>query len=162
MKAWTLNKPAPVSEHPLHLSERALPTPSDDQLLLRVAACGICRTDLHVVEGDLPVRRSSVIPGHQIVGSVAACGSRVEGFDIGDRVGVAWLNRTCGVCEFCVAGRENLCDEAMFTGWTVDGGYAEYAAADSRYCFPLPDMYANASGAPLLCAGLIGRLVLVL
>ena len=94
-----------VSEHPLHLSERALPTPSDDELMLRVAACGICRTDLHVVEGDLLVRRSPVIPGHQIVGSVAAFGSRVEGFDIGDRVGVAWLNRTCGVCEFCVAGR---------------------------------------------------------
>ena len=133
MKAWILNKPAPVSEHPLHLSETAVPTPSDDELLLRVAACGICRTDLHVVEGDLPVRRSPVIPGHQIVGSVAALGSRVEGFDIGDRVGVAWLNRTCGKCEFCVAGRENLCDEAMFTGWTVDGGYADYAVAPAAF-----------------------------
>src|SRR5678815_3330945 len=121
MKAWILNKPAPVNEHPLHLSERAVPTPSDDELLIRVAACGICRTDLHVVEGDLAVRRSPVIPGHQIVGSVAALGSRVEGFDIGDRVGVAWLNRTCGVCDFCVAGRENLCEKAMFTGWNVNG-----------------------------------------
>jgi propanol-preferring alcohol dehydrogenase len=156
MKAWILNKPAPVSEHPLHLSERALPTPSDDELLLRVAACGVCRTDLHVVEGDLPVRRSPVIPGHQIVGSVAAFGSRVDGFDIGDRVGVAWLNRTCGICEFCVAGRENLCDEAMFTGWTVDGGYAEYATAPAAFTYPLPDSFNNLEAAPLLCAGIIG------
>ena len=156
MKAWILNKPAPVSEHPLYLSERAVPTPSDDELLLRVAACGICRTDLHVVEGDLPVRRSPVIPGHQIVGSVAAFGSRVEGFDIGDRVGVAWLNRTCGVCEFCVAGRENLCDEAMFTGWTADGGYAEYATAPAAFTYPLPEGFNDMQAAPLLCAGIIG------
>lgn len=156
MKGWILNKPAPVSEHPLHLSEIALPAPSDDELLLRVAACGICRTDLHVVEGDLPVRRSPVIPGHQIVGSVAALGSRVEGFNIGDRVGVAWLNRTCGVCEFCVAGRENLCDAAMFTGWTVDGGFAEYATAPAAFTYRLPDSFNNLEAAPLLCAGIIG------
>jgi len=156
MKAWILNKPAPVSEHPLHLSETAVPTPSDDELLLRVAACGICRTDLHVVEGDLPVRRSPVIPGHQIVGSVAALGSRVEGFDIRDRVGVAWLNRTCGKCEFCIAGRENLCDEAMFTGWTVDGGYAEYAVAPAAFTYRLPDGFNDMQAAPLLCAGIIG------
>jgi propanol-preferring alcohol dehydrogenase len=156
MKAWILNKPAPVSERPLHPSELAVPAPSDDELLLRVAACGICRTDLHVVEGDLPVRRSPVIPGHQIVGSVAALGSSVEGFDIGDRVGVAWLNRTCGVCEFCVAGRENLCDEAMFTGWTVDGGYAEYAVAPAAFTYRLPDGFNDMQAAPLLCAGIIG------
>ena len=156
MKAWILNKPAPVSEHPLHLSETAVPTPSDDELLLRVAACGFCRTDLHVVEGDLPVRRSPVIPGHQIVGSVAALGSRVEGFDIRDRVGVAWLNRTCGKCEFCIAGRENLCDEAMFTGWTVDGGYAEYAVAPAAFTYRLPDGFNDMQAAPLLCAGIIG------
>ena len=156
MKGWILNKPAPVSEHPLHLSEMALPAPSDDELLLRVAACGICRTDLHVVEGDLPVRRSPVIPGHQIVGTVAALGSRVDGFNIGDRVGVAWLSRTCGVCEFCVAGRENLCDEAMFTGWTVDGGYAEYVTAPAAFTYPLPDSFNNLEAAPLLCAGIIG------
>ena len=156
MKAWILNKPAPVSEHPLYLSERAGPTPSDDELLLRVAACGICRTDLHVVEGDLAVRRSPVIPGHQIVGGVAALGSRVEGFDIGDRVGVAWLNRTCGVCEFCVAGRENLCDEAMFTGWTADGGYAEYATAPAAFTYRIPDGFNDMQAAPLLCAGIIG------
>ena len=156
MNAWILNKPKPVSERPLHPSERAMPTPSDDELLLRVAACGICRTDLHVVEGDLPVRRSPVIPGHQIVGSVAALGSRVEGFDIRDRVGVAWLNRTCGKCEFCIAGRENLCDEAMFTGWTVDGGYAEYAVAPAAFTYRLPDGFNDMQAAPLLCAGIIG------
>jgi len=117
MKAWTLNKPAPVSEYPLRLSERAVPTPSNDEILLRIAACGICRTDLHVVEGDLPVRRSPLIPGHQIVGSVAALGSSIEGFALGDRVEVARLNRTCATCEFCVAGRENLCDE----GISLDG-----------------------------------------
>jgi alcohol dehydrogenase, propanol-preferring len=156
MKAWILNKPAPVSDHPLHVSERAVPTPSDDELLLRVAACGICRTDLHVVEGDLPVRRSPVIPGHQIVGRVAAFGSGVEGFDIGDRVGVAWLNQTCGVCEFCVADRENLCDAAMFTGWTVDGGYAEYAVTPAAFTYRLPDGFNDMQAAPLLCAGIIG------
>ena len=156
MKAWILNKPAPVSEHPLQLSERALPAPSEDELLLRVAACGICRTDLHVVEGDLPVRRSPVIPGHQIVGSVAALGSRVEGFDIGDRVGVAWLNQTCGRCEFCVVGQENLCDAAMFTGWTVDGGYAEYAVAPAAFTYRLPEGFNDLQAAPLLCAGIIG------
>ena len=156
MKGWILNKPAPVSEHPLYLSETAVPTPSDDELLLRVAACGICRTDLHVVEGDLPVRRSPVIPGHQIVGSVTALGSRVDGFDIGDRVGVAWLNRTCGKCEFCVAGRENLCDEAMFTGWTVDGGYADYAVAPAAFTYRLPAGFNDMQAAPLLCAGIIG------
>jgi propanol-preferring alcohol dehydrogenase len=156
MKAWTLNKPAPVSEHPLQLTERAIPVPSNDEILLRVAACGICRTDLHVVEGELPVRRSPVIPGHQIVGSVAALGSGVEDFALWDRVGVAWVNRTCGKCEFCVAGRENLCDEAMFTGWTVDGGYAEYAVAPAAFTYRLPDNFNDMQAAPLLCAGIIG------
>jgi propanol-preferring alcohol dehydrogenase len=156
MKAWTLNKPAPVSEYPLQLTERAIPVPSNDEILLRVAACGICRTDLHVVEGELPVRRSPVIPGHQIVGSVAALGSDVEDFALWDRVGVAWLNRTCGKCEFCVAGRENLCDEAMFTGWTVDGGYAEYAVAPAAFTYRLPDNFNDMQAAPLLCAGIIG------
>jgi propanol-preferring alcohol dehydrogenase len=115
MKAWILNTPAPVNELPLAHAEMPVPTPSEDELLLRVHACGICRTDSHVVEGELPVRRSPLIPGHQIVGRVAALGSRAEGFAIGDRVGLAWLNRTCGVCEFCLAGQENLCEQAMFT-----------------------------------------------
>ncbi|HEY8187606.1 MAG TPA: zinc-dependent alcohol dehydrogenase family protein [Pyrinomonadaceae bacterium] len=156
MKAWTLNKPAPVSEHPLAKVETNTPTPSDNELLLRVSACGICRTDLHVVEGELPVRRSPLIPGHQIVGRVAAVGSSVKDFAIGDRVGVAWLNRTCGVCEFCLTGRENLCERAMFTGWTVDGGYAEYVVAPAAFTYRLPDNFDDIQAAPLLCAGIIG------
>ena len=156
MKAWILNTPAPVSEHPLTSAEVSVPTPADDELLLRVAACGICRTDLHVVEGELPVRRSPLIPGHQIVGRVAAVGPSVEDFVIGDRVGVAWLNRTCGICEFCTTGRENLCERAAFTGWTVDGGYAEYAVAPAAFSYLLPDNFDDIQVAPLLCAGIIG------
>jgi alcohol dehydrogenase, propanol-preferring len=156
MKAWTLETPAPIDERPLHLSEIAMPNPADNELLLRVNACGICRTDLHIVEGELPVLRSPVVPGHQIVGHVAALGARAEGFDIGDRAGVAWLNRTCGVCEFCLAGRENLCERAMFTGWTVDGGYAEYAVAPAAFTYRLPDNFDDIQAAPLLCAGIIG------
>jgi alcohol dehydrogenase, propanol-preferring len=116
MKAWTLNQPSPVSEHPLIMAEMPVPTASADELQLQVAACAICRTDLHVVEGELPVRRSPLIPGHQIVGRVAALGLGVEGFAIGDRVGVAWLNRTCGVCDFCTSGQENLCEQAVRDG----------------------------------------------
>src|SRR5258705_10904605 len=156
MKAWSLDTPAPMDERPLHLSEIAVPSPAGNELLLRVNACGICRTDLHVVEGDLAVRRSPVVPGHQIVGRVAALGARAEGFDIGDRVGVAWLNRTCGFCKFCLAGRENLCEQAMFTGWTVDGGYAEYACAPAAFTYRLPDNFDDIQAAPLLCAGIIG------
>ena len=126
MKAWTLNKPAPVESHPLLLTEVPIPTPGEDEVLVRVHACAICRTDLHVVEGELPVRRSPVIPGHQIVGRVVALGSRVTEFAVTDRVGIAWLNRTCGVCDFCRSGRENLCDRPLFTGWSVDGGYLYY------------------------------------
>ena len=156
MKVWLLNQPAPVDKRPLVISDIPEPVPGEDELLLRVAACGICRTDLHVVEGELPVHRSPLIPGHQIVGRVAAVGSRVEGFAIGDRVGVAWLNRTCGVCEFCLAGRENLCEEATFTGWTVDGGYAEYAVAPSAFTYHLTEIFDDIQAAPLLCAGIIG------
>ena len=156
MKAWILNKPAPVAEMALVQAELSVPTPAEDEVLLRVSACGICRTDLHVVEGELPVRRSPLIPGHQIVGRVAALGSRVEGYLINDRVGVAWLNRTCEVCEFCIAGRENLCEQAMFTGWTVDGGYAEYVVAPAAFAYHLPDNFDDIQAAPLLCAGIIG------
>jgi propanol-preferring alcohol dehydrogenase len=156
MKAWTLDTPAPVTEHPLHLRELPVPSPATDELLLRVHACGICRTDLHVVEGELPVRHSPLIPGHQIVGRVATFGSRVADFAVGDRVGVAWLNRTCGLCEFCLAGRENLCEQAMFTGWSVDGGYAEYAVAPAAFTYRLPENFADIQAAPLLCAGIIG------
>ena len=156
MKAWILNRPAPVSELPLVKAEMPVPVPSGDELLLRVAACGICRTDLHVVEGELPVRRTPLVPGHQIVGRVAALGARDQRFAIGDRVGIAWLNRTCGVCEFCVTGRENLCELPMFTGWTVDGGYAEYAVAPTAFTYRLPDNFDDIQAAPLLCAGIIG------
>ncbi|MGB9179066.1 MAG: zinc-dependent alcohol dehydrogenase family protein [Pyrinomonadaceae bacterium] len=156
MKACILKKPAPVESRPLELVEVAAPTPGDDEILLRVSACGICRTDLHVVEGELEVRRSPVIPGHQIVGRIAALGSRVDGFKIGQRVGVAWLNRTCGVCRFCLKGRENLCEQPQFTGWTVNRGYAEYAVAPAAFTYPLPEGFDDMQAAPLLCAGIIG------
>lgn len=156
MKAWILDTPALATERPLRLREIPVPTPSEDELLLQVNACGICRTDLHIVEGELAVHRSPSIPGHQIVGRVAALGARVEGFSIGDRAGVAWLNRTCGVCEFCLVGRENLCEQAMFTGWTVDGGFAEYAVAPAAFTYRLPDTFDDIQAAPLLCAGIIG------
>jgi propanol-preferring alcohol dehydrogenase len=156
MKAWLLNRPAPVHDGPLTMADVPMPEPGAGEVLLRVHACGICRTDIHVVEGDLPVRRSPIIPGHQIVGSVTATGPGVEDFGPGDRVGVAWLNHTCGVCEFCVAGQENLCEQAAFTGWTVDGGYAEYALAPAAFAYRLPDNFGDTQAAPLLCAGIIG------
>jgi propanol-preferring alcohol dehydrogenase len=156
MKAWILKTPASVDTRPLLVG--AVPTPNarDDELLVRVSACGICRTDLHVVEGELPVRRSPVIPGHQIVGRVTGMGARVEGFAVGDRVGVAWLNRTCGKCEYCLSGRENLCEQAQFTGWTVDGGYAQHAVAPASFTYHLPDGFDDIQAAPLLCGGIIG------
>jgi alcohol dehydrogenase, propanol-preferring len=156
MKAWSLETNAAITEHPLHLTEMPQPSPAPDEVLLRVNACGICRTDLHIVEGELPARRSPLIPGHQIVGHVVARGERVKDFAIGDRVGLAWLNRTCGVCEFCIAGRENLCEQAMFTGWTIDGGYAEYTVAPAAFTYHLPDNFDDIQAAPLLCAGIIG------
>ena len=156
MKAWLLDTPALAIDRPLRLRELSLPILSEDEILLRVNACGICRTDLHVVEGELAVHRSPLIPGHQIVGRVTAIGSRVAGFAIGDRVGVAWLHRTCGVCEFCCSNRENLCEQPQFTGWTVDGGYAEYAVAPAAFSYHLPEKFDDVQSAPLLCAGIIG------
>ena len=156
MKAWILSKPGPVDTNPLRLTELPVPTPGADEVLIQVHACGICRTDLHVVEGELDVHRSPVIPGHQIVGRIATLGSNVTDFAIGDGVGVAWLNRTCGVCEFCRAGRENLCDRAAFTGWTVDGGYAEFVVAPAAFTYRLPNGFDDIQAAPLLCAGIIG------
>lgn len=156
MKAWLLHKPAPVAERPLAFSEVPTPVPSDNEVLLRIHACGICRTDLHVIEGDLPERRSPLIPGHQIVGQVTARGKRVKDFAVGDRVGVAWLNRTCGACEFCCSRRENLCDQPQFTGWTVNGGYAEFAVAPASFTYHIPEDFEAAQAAPLLCAGIIG------
>jgi len=156
MKAWVLDKPAPVESRPLSLSDIPVPQPADDEVLVEIHACGICRTDLHVVEGELPIRKSRVIPGHQVVGTISAVGSRVGEFKPGDRVGIAWLNRTCGICEFCRGGKENLCDRAMFTGWTVDGGYAEFAVAPASFTYHLPDGFDDVQAAPLLCAGIIG------
>ena len=132
------------------------PAPGEGELLLDVRACGVCRTDLHVVDGDLEHPKKPVIPGHEIVGTVAALGPGVTGFATGDRVGVPWLGHTCGHCRFCADGRENLCDAPGFTGYTIDGGYATRTVADARYCFHLPRQYSDVEAAPLLCAGLIG------
>jgi alcohol dehydrogenase, propanol-preferring len=156
MKAWVLDKPVPVESHPLILTDVPDPQPAEDEVLVKVHACGICRTDLHVVEGELPIRKLKIIPGHQVVGTISALGSQVDEFRIGDRVGIAWLNRTCGVCEFCRGGKENLCDRAEFTGWTVDGGYAEFAVAPAAFTYHLPDGFDDVQASPLLCAGIIG------
>jgi len=141
---------------PLAACELTLPPPAPNEVLIRVAACGVCRTDLHLIDNELPGIRCPVTPGHEIVGAIAARGSAVTRFAIGDRVGVPWLASTCGVCEYCRSGRENLCPQARFTGYTRDGGYAQQVLADARYCLPLPRDVAAAELAPLLCAGLIG------
>ncbi|HLX28780.1 MAG TPA: zinc-dependent alcohol dehydrogenase family protein [Casimicrobiaceae bacterium] len=141
---------------PLLLVERAVPRPGPGQVLVEVQACGVCRTDLHVVDGDLPNAKRSLVPGHEIVGLVVETGSEVRDLQTGERVGIPWLAQTCGVCRYCISGRENLCDYASFTGYTVDGGYAEYALADPRFCFRLPDAPSAHALAPWLCAGLIG------
>jgi alcohol dehydrogenase, propanol-preferring len=152
MKAMVLSRPGTA----LQLEERPCPSPGPEQLLLQVRACAVCRTDLHVVDGELPHPRLPLVPGHEIVGEVVARGVSVNGFAVGDRVGVPWLGWTCGRCRFCLAGQENLCDRALFTGYQLDGGYAEFAVADARFCFPIPTEYTEAEAAPLLCAGLIG------
>jgi propanol-preferring alcohol dehydrogenase len=144
----------------LHLEELPRPEPGPGQVLVRVRACGVCRTDLHVVDGELAAPKLPLVPGHEVVGRVAALGAGVEGFAEGARVGVPWLGWTCGECRFCRSGQENLCEAARFTGYTLDGGYADYLLADRRYCFPLPHGGSgggsDAEAAPLLCAGLIG------
>uniref|UniRef100_UPI003F492E9B zinc-dependent alcohol dehydrogenase family protein n=1 Tax=Cupriavidus yeoncheonensis TaxID=1462994 RepID=UPI003F492E9B len=142
---------------PIVASRRVpIPIPAAGQVRIQVSACGICRTDLHVVDGELPNPKPALIPGHEIVGCVQALGAGVTELSIGDRVGVPWLGHTCGHCRFCLSGRENLCDEPLFHGYTRDGGYAEYVVADAEYCFPIPDAYDDEHAAPLLCAGLIG------
>ncbi|HTM44756.1 MAG TPA: zinc-dependent alcohol dehydrogenase family protein [Polyangiaceae bacterium] len=156
MKAWALPTPQNVDNRPLELQERELPSPAAGDVLVKVRACGICRTDLHVVEGDLPVRRPAIVPGHQVVGTVVAVGPSVQNLEIGQRVGIAWLHHSCGVCRYCKSGRENLCDRPAFTGYTVDGGFAEYALADARFAYPLPERFSDTQAAPLLCAGIIG------
>jgi propanol-preferring alcohol dehydrogenase len=141
---------------PLELVDRARPSPGPGQLLLEIRACGVCRTDLHLVDGELPDPRLPVIPGHEIVGRVVACGEGVDTLREGERVGVPWLGSACGRCDYCRTGRENLCAEARFTGYQLDGGYADYAVADARFAFALPERYGDVEAAPLLCAGLIG------
>jgi propanol-preferring alcohol dehydrogenase len=147
---------------PLQVADLPVPVPAADEVLVRVAACGVCRTDLHVCDGELSEPKLPLVPGHEIVGTVAAKGERVSRFTIGDRVGVPWLGFTDGSCRNCRTGRENLCDNARFTGYQRDGGYAEYTVADQRYAFPIPAGYSDAEAAPLLCAGLIGYRSLVL
>lgn len=142
---------------PLRSVDRPLPEPGLGQLRLRVGACGVCRTDLHVVDGELPQCHYPVVPGHEIVGTVDRLGEGVATFDLGERVGVPWLGASCGRCRFCRDGLENLCDDAGFTGCQIDGGYQDYAVADARFCFRLPEKYADVEAAPLLCAGLIGH-----
>jgi alcohol dehydrogenase, propanol-preferring len=146
---------------PLQPVEMTVPTPGPGQVLVHVSACAVCRTDLHVVDGELPNPRLPLVPGHEIVGRAAELGAGVTRFRRDDRIGIPWLGWTCGTCPFCLAGRENLCDAALFTGYTRDGGYAEYTVADERFCFPIPEGYRDAEAAPLLCAGLIGYRSLV-
>ena len=146
-----------VPGEPLRVAEVPVPEPGQGQLLLRVHCCAVCRTDLHVVDGELPHPRLPLIPGHQIVGTVQKISERSDGFTVGDRVGVPWLGWTDGECRYCLSGRENLCENARFTGYQIDGGYAEYALADTRFCFPIPESYPDLQAAPLLCAGLIGH-----
>ncbi|MEU3980707.1 zinc-binding alcohol dehydrogenase family protein [Streptomyces sp. NPDC026672] len=156
MRAWSVVRPAPLEEDPLRFVERPVPVPGDDELLVRVAACGVCRTDLHVTEGDLPERRPGVTPGHEVVGTVAGAGAAVTDFAAGDRVGVAWLRRTDGVCAYCLRGAENLCPHSEYTGWDADGGYAEYTTVPAAFAYRLPEAVTDVALAPLLCAGIIG------
>src|SRR5438034_10890682 len=152
MRGMVLEK----SRQRLMLLDVAKPKPDAGQLLVRLSACAVCRTDLHIVDGELPDPKLPLIPGHQIVGHIEQVGTGVEKFSIGNRVGIPWLGWTDGKCAFCRSNRENLCDQARFTGYTIDGGYAEFTVADARFCFHLPDRYDDVEVAPLLCAGLIG------
>ncbi len=161
MWAWVVEHPGPIDEGPLRLTERAVPEPAAGEVLVRVRACGVCRTDLHVSEGDLAVHRERVVPGHEVVGEVVAQGPGTSRFATGARVGIAWLRHTCGVCRWCRTGRENLCPDSRYTGWDEDGGYAEYATVPEAFAYPIPDDVDDASAAPLLCAGIIGYRSLV-
>ena len=156
MKACLLKAPAPVESNPLAFADVPVPKPADGEVLIRVSHCGVCRTDLHVVEGELPPRKSPVIPGHQVVGTIDAQGPRSHKFPMGARVGVAWLHRTDGTCGYCRSGAENLCDNPTFTGYTVDGGYAEYVVASEDFVYAIPQVFSDEQAAPLLCAGIIG------
>ena len=156
MKAQVLEKNDLIDNRPLKLLDIEIPNPRPDQVLIKVKVCGICLTDLHVVEGDLEMKQQPIIPGHQIVGEIVQCGDEVKGFQAGERVGVAWLRATCGSCHFCKTNRENLCDKARFTGWSANGGFAEYTVAPAQFLYKIPEGYPDIQAAPLLCAGIIG------
>ncbi len=159
MRAWVVERPGPAHGGPLVWQDRDDPRPGPGEVVVRVRACGVCRTDLHVAEGDLPVHRAGVIPGHEVVGEVVEIGAATgadDGFAVGDRVGIAWLRYTCGQCKFCARGDENLCPHSRYTGWDEDGGYAEFAVVPAAYAHHLPTGYSDTELAPLLCAGIIG------
>ena len=156
MKACLLKKPGPIESNPLVLADVPNPQPAEGEVLVRVSHCGVCRTDLHVVEAELPPRKSPVIPGHQVVGTIEAFGAGAHKFQAGARVGVAWLHHTDGTCQYCRSGAENLCDNPTFTGYSVDGGYAEYVVAPEDFVYPIPQAFSDDQAAPLLCAGIIG------
>jgi propanol-preferring alcohol dehydrogenase len=156
MKASLLRAPAPIETNPLEFVDVPAPQPAEGEMLIRVRMCGVCRTDLHVIEGELPPRKSPVIPGHQVVGVVEQRGRGARRFEAGARVGVAWLHHTDGTCEYCRAGAENLCDNPTFTGYTVDGGYAEFITAPEDFVYAIPEGFGDEQAAPLLCAGIIG------
>ncbi|HEY3701952.1 MAG TPA: zinc-dependent alcohol dehydrogenase family protein [Acidimicrobiales bacterium] len=156
MRAWIVERPGPIARGPLRIVDREEPAPGAGEIRVRIAVCGVCRTDLHLAEGDLPPHHPGVVPGHQIVGRVDALGVGAEGFAVGDRAGIAWLRHTDGRCRFCLRGDENLCVSPGFTGWDVDGGYAEAAVVDERYAYRLPETFSDEEAAPLLCAGIIG------
>ena len=156
MRAMVLEKPQPADKSPLILRDVPAPIPGPNELLVRVTCCGLCHTDLHTVEGDLPLPRLPIVPGHQIVGIIDALGVGAHTFKEGDRVGVPWLHRTCGQCQYCRRGLENLCENAQFTGYHVNGGYAEFTVVNKNYAYPIPEIFTDENAAPLLCAGIIG------
>lgn len=156
MRAWIVTDPRPIEQGPLQLVEREDPEPGGREVLVRVEACGVCRTDLHLAEGDLAPRRPGTVPGHEVVGRVESVGPEATRFRVGDRVGIAWLRGTCGSCGWCRSGRENLCPRAEFTGWDADGGYAELTLVDEAFAYPVPEELSAEKAAPLLCSGIVG------
>jgi len=156
MQAWIVDRPGPIASRPLRAVQRPVPEPASNELLVRVRASAVCRTDLHLAEGDLTPRRHGVVPGHEIVGEVVAAGADADGWSVGEPVGVAWLRHTCGRCRYCTRGAENLCPQSRYTGWDADGGYAEYTTVPADFAYRLPSGYPDTALAPLLCAGIIG------
>ncbi len=154
--AWIVKQPAPIDQGPLSLVEKPDPVPQGREIRVAVSTCGVCRTDLHLAEGDLPPKHPGVVPGHEVVGVVDALGPEAKRFKLGDRVGIAWLRHTCGTCRFCRQEKENLCDSPRFTGWDEDGGFAQYAVVDEAYAYSMPSGFSDIEAAPLLCAGIIG------